>query len=288
MTQLQLFAITEQGPQPLPAPADATDFADLYTGLDLGVYSVLRTFEHNKFLDLDAHLARTVRSIRGLGWDYELDQTRLRRALHRLCTDHPAPETRVRIDVLAAPAHPLGTNSRELIALMPFTPPPPALYREGVTLAFAEGVARAHPDLKTADFASARQRIAAANAAYEYLLVNPQREILEGTSSNFYGVRDGGIYTAGEGVLAGITRRILLALAREHGIPVRLEPVTVDQVAELDEAAISSSSRGLLPVVNIAGQTIGDGRPGPICRTLMTAYDAYVREAVRPAVAEQM
>lgn len=285
MSTLQFFAITDRGPQPLSVPADATDFTGLYTGLELGVYSVLRTFDHNKFLHLEHHLARTQRSMRGLGWAYELDQARLRRALHRLCTAHPAPETRVRIDVLAAPAHALGVDSRELIALMPFTPPPPALYRDGVTLAFATGLSRAHPEVKRADFANARQRIAATATAYEYLMTNARGEILEGASSNFYGVRAGAIYTAGEGVLSGITRRILLDLAAAHEIPVHLTPVGVDQVATLDEAVISSSSRGLMPVVEIAGHPIGDGRPGPIARTLMAAYDAYVRDAVRPAVA---
>lgn len=284
MSQLQLFAITETGPQPLPVPADATDFTPLYEGLDLGVYSILRTFDHTKFLDLDGHLARTQRSMAGLGWDYALDEARLRRALHDVCTAYPHPEMRVRMDVLAAPARPLGSDSRELIALMPFSPPPPELYGNGVALAFAQGLARATPEVKTADFASARQSLQNMPAAYEYLMVNDRGEILEGTSSNFYGVQNGVLYTAGSGVLAGITRRIVLELAAMHDIPVQLEPVAADAIATLDEAAISSSSRGIMPVVSIAGQTIGDGRPGPICRTLMEAYSGYVQSAIRPAV----
>lgn len=284
MSQLQLFAITDTGPQPLAVPDDATDFTPLYAGLDLGVYSILRTFDHNKFLDLDGHLARTGRSMAGLRWDYVLDERRMRRALHQLCTAYPHAEMRARIDVLATPASSLGSDSRELIALMPFSPPPPELYERGVTLAFAEGLARATPEVKTADFANARQQLKPVPNAYEYLMLNEQGEILEGTSSNFYGVRNGVLYTARAGVLSGITRRIVLELAAMVDVPVELEPIAADALHTLDEAAISSSSRGLMPVVSIAGQTIGDGRPGPICRRLMDAYNGYVQNAVQPAV----
>src|SRR5688500_12637048 len=79
MSNLQLFAVTDAGPQPLPVPPTAADFTDLYQGLALGVYSVLRTFEHNKFLWLEHHLARTVSSMKLLGWDYQLDEHSLRR-----------------------------------------------------------------------------------------------------------------------------------------------------------------------------------------------------------------
>jgi branched-subunit amino acid aminotransferase/4-amino-4-deoxychorismate lyase len=55
-------------------------------------------------------------------------------------------------------------------------------------------------------------------------------------------------------------------------------------VVHLSEAAISSSTRGLLPVIRIGGQTIGDGRPGPICRRLMAAYEADVAHTIKSAI----
>ena len=155
--QPQLYALTAAGPQPLPVPPTAADFTDLYDELALGVYSVIRTFHHNRFLHLDHHLVRTVRSMALLGWDYQLDEQRLRRAIHDLCTAYPAPEMRIRIDILAAPATARGSDSRELLALMPFTPPSPTLYVEGVTVGFATGLHRANPLAKTADFAKARK-----------------------------------------------------------------------------------------------------------------------------------
>ena len=108
--------------------------------------------------------------------------------------------------------------------------------------------------------------------------------ILEGTGTNFWAVREGVVYTAGEGVLEGITREILLQLVAELDIPLRLEAVSSADIATLDEAALSGSSRALLPVVSIAGQTVGDGRPGPVTRRILAAYNAFVAENVRTAI----
>jgi branched-chain amino acid aminotransferase len=283
MSDLQLFAITAAGPQPLPTPNDAKDFTDLYHGFALGVYSVIRTYDHNKFLRLDHHLARTVNSMRLLGWDYQLDESRLRQAIHNLCTAFPTPEMRVRIDVLAEPAYSLGTESRELLALMPFTPLPSTYYTQGVTVDFAADLHRINPLIKTADFADARKRSSHSPAAYESLLV-ANGKILEGASSNFYGVRAGVLYTAGQGVLEGITRSVILDLARQLPMPVQLAAITVNEVSELAEAAISSSSRGLLPVVQVGETVIGTGQPGPNTQRLMAAYEAFVAQNVRTAI----
>lgn len=283
MSNLQLFAVTDQGPQPLSIPADAKDFTDLYHGLALGVYSVARTFDHNKFLYLDHHLARTIKSMRLLGWDYHLDERRLRQAIHTLCTAFPAPEMRVRIDVLAEPVRCLGTESRELLALMPFAPLPADYYTRGVRVAFATDLQRANPLIKTADFAEARKRSDSGATSYEVLLVDGDK-ILEGASSNFYGVYNGTLYTAGAGVLEGITRSIVLDLVRQSAIPWQLDPLRMKDIPSLTEAAISSSSRGLLPVVQIGETIIGNGTPGPITRQLMAAYEAFVAAHVLTAV----
>ena len=283
MSDLQLFAITAAGPQPLPTPNDAKDFTDLYHGFALGVYSVIRTYDHNKFLRLDHHLARTVKSMGLLGWDYQLDESRLRQAIHTLCTAFPSPEMRVRIDVLAEPAYRLGTESRELLALMPFTPLPSTYYTQGVTVDFAADLHRINPLIKTADFADARKRSSHSPAAYESLLV-ANGKILEGASSNFYGVRAGVLYTAGQGVLEGITRSVILDLARQLPMPVQLAAIAVNEVSELAEAAISSSSRGLLPVVQVGETVIGTGQPGPNTQRLMAAYEAFVAQNVWTAI----
>jgi branched-subunit amino acid aminotransferase/4-amino-4-deoxychorismate lyase len=137
--------------------------------------------------------------------------------------------------------------------------------------------------------AFAQQRLAVQQSSafqspiYEHLLLNQEGYILEGTGSNFYGIREGVVWTAVEGVLEGITRRIILQLLPPLGIPMRAEAVHRKDAGRLDEAALSSSSRALFPVVEIAGQQIGDGRPGPITRRILAAYQEYVAQHIRPA-----
>ena len=286
MNTVQLFATTLVGPQPLPVPKSAKSFADLYDGLALGVYSALRTFAHEKFLCLQEHIERTKRSMALLGWDYQLDEKLLRQTLHQICSAYPGAEMRVRFDVLAEPADLLGCDSRLLVALMPFLPPPPELYEQGVAVGFAHDLARKRPLVKAAKFAHRRRRRypIGQSGVYEYLMVDENGRLLEGTGTNFYAVRDGIVYTAGKGVLEGITRKIVLDLLPEINVPLRLQAVTEQDISALDEAFLSGSSRAVLPVISIAGQQIGNGRPGVIGRRLLMAYNDFVARSIKTAI----
>jgi branched-chain amino acid aminotransferase len=280
-----LYAVTAEGPVPLPVPSGASGFEGLYDGLELGVYEAMRTFGHHRFLDLGGHMARARHSLERMGWPYLFDEARMRRCLDSVCRAAPFAEMRVRFDVLAAPAVARGSGSRELIALVPFTPPAREIYACGVAVITTSAIARSDPLTKSAEFVERRRRIERATPqAYERLIVDPSGEILEGFSSNFYVVRDGVLVTAGQGVLEGVTRRIVLALAAQRGVPVRLEPPLAAEIAQVQEAAISSSSRGLVPVVRVDGRAIGDGVPGPVIGALSTAYEAFVARSVKPAV----
>jgi len=261
----------------LTPTAAITDFADLPPD---SLYSAFRTFDGNKFLYLEEHLARTRRSVARMGWP-PLDEPLLRRAIDAACTanmpDVPIGDVRMRYDY--------WQNQRLTLALIPFAPPPASLYSDGVHAQVATGVHRHDPLDKTAVFTQTRAAYLQAHAnenAYEYLLSDGDA-LFEGFSSNFYGVRDGVLYTAGDGVLEGITRRIILQLLPTLNIPLRLEAVKLTDLPVLDEAAMSSSSRGLLPIVEINNQRISDGRPGPITRQLIHAYNAFVNKTIQPA-----
>ena len=287
MSDIQLFAVAPAGPKALPVPAGATTVHDIFVGLDLalGVYSTLCTFSHNKFLRLADHLDRLANSMILLGWHYELDRPALRQALHQVCTAFPMPESRARLDVLAAPAATLGSDSRLLIALEPFVPLPEAVYQAGVRAGLTSRLRRTKPLVKDANFvAQRRPYLLEDEQAYEQLLLDDRGYILEGITSNFYAVRDGELRTAGQGVLEGTARNIVLEQARALGILVRFSPVHLDELSQIEEAAMSSASRAIIPIVNIAGQEIGSGRPGPVVERLLGAYRRYVAQEIRFAV----
>ncbi len=280
----QLFLVGDGRVRPLPIPDSAKTFEEMLVGYPLGVYSAFRTFEHNKFLYLEAHLDRLRQSASLLGWDYQLAETPLRYALHQICTAYPLPEARVRVDVLAEPLALQKTSGRLLISLMPFTSPPEAYYREGIRVDVVSGLHRDEPQAKTAVFAQHRRQYQKSSDVYEYLMLDDNGRILEGLTSNFYAVQDGVLRTAGTGILEGITRKIILNLAGELSIPVRLNAVHMDELPHLQEAMISSSSRAVLPVVQIGGQKVADGRPGPVYRRLLAAYNQFVAREVKTAV----
>ena len=118
-------------------------------------------------------------------------------------------------------------------------------------------------------------------AIYDTLLLDENGNILEGLGANFYAVMNDTLRTANEGVLYGTSRQIVLEVAPDV-LPVVTEPVTTDDTPRLQEAFISSSSRTVLPVVEIDGVTIGDGTPGKFTLETRQRYldwtDAHLQE----------
>jgi D-alanine transaminase len=86
-------------------------------------------------------------------------------------------------------------------------------------------------------------------------------------------------------VLEGVARRIVLEVAAAADVPVRLEAARRQDLAAATEAALSSASRAIVPVVQVQDQIIGGGRPGPVVGRLLAAYQAYVAAHLQTAVA---
>ena len=108
----------------------------------------------------------------------------------------------------------------------------------------------------------------------DVLFIAPDGAVLEGTTVNFFIVRNGKLFTADEGVLYGCTRKHILRLARELGIECVLGKLTRNDLASAEEAFISSTTRELHPVIRIDAQQVGNGAPGPVTLRLMGAFEA--------------
>ena len=94
--------------------------------------------------------------------------------------------------------------------------------------------------------------------------------------SNFFYVREGVLHTAGRGVLIGITRQTVIALARFNEIDVHYKALPLNELTSIQEAFITNSSHGIVPVVEIRGETIGNGKVGEMTRRLRGRYDEQV------------
>ena len=234
-----------------------------------GVYTVSNTQRGQRVLHLDAHLDRLEDSARREGFTLKLKRGRLRLALRSMLEEAGYQEMRFRLNV------PRLAPQEMLITIEPWSALPSSLYRDGVRCVSVAGLTRHNPRAKGSAWLQQRGHFKLPPDCYEALMLAADGTLLEGLSSNFHAVLAGELRTAGWGVLAGITRGIVLQLAPQV-LPVRLSGANLDALPLLEEAFLSSSSRGLLPVVNIDGQVIGSGTPGPFTHALSEAFERYV------------
>jgi branched-chain amino acid aminotransferase len=117
-------------------------------------------------------------------------------------------------------------------------------------------------------------REAQSRGAGEALLLNERGEVAEGASSNVFVVRAGALVTPplSAGILAGITRAVVLDLAAELRVPAREQTLWPRDLAEAHEVFITSSLREVAPVTWLDGQKVGEGRPGTLTRRMLAAY----------------
>ena len=241
-----------------------------------GVYTVARTFHGNQTLLLDSHLDRLEQSAHLMEISLSLDRVRLRAALREVLQAGGYEEAKFRITV------PRDQREHIYLAVEPFHPVPDEILKAGAHV-ITVPIMRENPVVKTTAWMSVRRPTydALPQGVYEGIMVGSHGALLEGLSSNFYGVLNGQLHTAMEGVLAGITRVAVLEVARDI-LPVRDDPVCVEDIEHLSEAFLTSSGRGVVPITKINGQPVGPGTVGACVTQLMASYDAWTEAHLEP------
>ena len=115
--------------------------------------------------------------------------------------------------------------------------------------------------------------------AGEGLMLNTEGYVAEGTGDNIFLVRDGKLVTPPPyaGILEGITRNVVMGLARDMGIPVEERLFTLFDVYVADECFLTGTAAEVIPVVKVDGRTIGTGRPGEMTTRLIEAFRTLTR-----------
>jgi branched-chain amino acid aminotransferase len=240
-----------------------------------GAYTTFRTFFENKALHLRQHLSRLKETASLTNFSIELEENQTRTAIRRAIQGNPGDKrVRLTLDLVDRP----GTL---YIQTEPLRTPSLDDYRRGVRTV-TRTLQRENPKAKLTRFISmagdVRQELP--TGIHEALMLDPQGHILEGLSSNFFAVISNEIWTEEEKVLSGITRSIVLEEAKAEGIPVHLKSISMNDLPNVKEAFITSSSRAVLPVTQIDYQTIGDGTPGPITLQLLRRYQERIQHEV--------
>ena len=272
---MKLYSLTDISANEISLP-DMTSLDAITRQLPQGFYSTFRTYASGtRVIGLKAHLSRLYRPATRNDIAPSADITKLRKNLRKILNEYP-DEARIRVM--------MAYDGRIYAAVEPMKPLPPEIYQQGVKVITTD-LQRQTPRLKSTRFIAASdavRELVKGSQVFEALLVKNGR-ILEGMTSNFFYYTQGALGTARKNILLGVTRQAVLRVARGSGFRVVYRSLKQEQVPSLDEAFLTSSSRGIVPIVQIDGMRVGRGTPGNVTRRLMGAYRDYVQR-----IAEQI
>ncbi len=252
------------------------------------VFETLRTYGRTPFA-LRQHLARLQRSASLVAIELPVSLEQLERELLLALEAAGEQESYVRLMITRGQGElglaPSEAEALRVILVEPLTPPPKVQQEDGIAVSLysarratdatdAAGAKVGNYLMSVLALAEARRAGAA-----EALILDREGQVLEGATSNVFVVKDGALVTPpiSVGILPGITRAAVLALAQELGTQVRLSTLDVSALLSADEVFITSSIRELLSVVRVAEHRIADGKPGVLTNRLRGAFQERVR-----------
>jgi branched-chain amino acid aminotransferase len=270
-------------------PAEEARVSVLDNGFAFGdsVYEVLRTYAGLAF-EPGRHFRRLRASAARLGFEVPATDRDLLAQVDGLLARAPKGESYVRIIVTRG----VGDCSYDFTKVVgptvvmiqkPLAAYPARHYEQGIRVA-AVDIRRNHPRALDPAIKSSNllNNILAAREAQsrgcdEPLLLNQEGFLAEGASTNLFVVWEGAILTPplSAGILAGITREVVIELVAGLGLPCHEKPLQLDALLGADEAFMTSTTREVVPVRQVDDSLIGDGRPGPYTGRVMDAFRAY-------------
>ena len=262
------------------------------------VFETFRTYWGHPF-QLNDHLKRLQRSAAGLELPLPHSQNKLRSIVLDSANAYwkrfgKKDELYIRVivsrgygDIGFDPA--LCPHSSLIIIIKKFTPMSQTTYHQGIPVAIVSTIRNSprslDPNIKSGNYLNnvlayleAKKR-----GAFEAIMTNHQGYITEGTVTNIFLVKDNALYTPSLdcGLLRGLTRSLVLKIARKEKIEVYETRINKSTLMHCDECFISSSLKAILPVQSCDAQKIGNGKPGPITRKLMALFKEETQKVIQ-------
>ncbi len=250
-----------------------------------GVFDFLRTYGRTPFR-LREHLERLAYSAAAIDLPLTWSLDELDAIVHETLARNPqASDVSIRLVVTGgySPGFLFPAGDLSLYVLIaPLAPPEPRLLAEGASLVTVDHE-RFLPSVKSLNYITAIRALKQARAAgaIEALYRTRDNRLTECTTSNFFAFKQGRLVTSDVEVLAGITRLVTLEIADDI-YPIDYRTLGYDELGELDEAFITSTTKEIMPIVRVDDVTIGDGRVGPHTQRLMAIWREAVRRETAP------
>jgi branched-chain amino acid aminotransferase len=259
-----------------------------------GIFEGIRSYNGNVFR-LKEHLTRLYESAKSILLEIPLTMEEMEQAVLETVRKNQLRDSYIRLVVSRGPGD-LGLDPRNctspnvIIIADTITLFPQEFYDNGlkvVTVATRRNIPDAlNPKIKSLNYLNnILVKIEAARAGVlEALMLNQDGYVCEGSGDNVFIVKRGKVLTPPTylGALEGVTRNAILELCAENGIVAEEVPFTRHDVFVADECFLTGTAAEVIPVVEVDGRTIGNGKPGKITRLLNEKFRALtLRDGVR-------
>lgn len=254
------------------------------------IYEVLRTYRLRPFAQAE-HLVRLQRSADLVGIALPVTAIDLGHEISATLDAVDHGESYIRV-VVTRGAGPIGldpalaVDAQRIIIVTQLQQPPADLYRTGASIWLVSAGRSADgalpPAAKSGNYLTnlLALRSARQHGAHEAVMLDAAGRVAEGSSSNVFAVVEGELHTPAlhVGLLEGITRSKVIALAHAQGLTVREVELSEQDLRHASEVFLTSTLREILPVTRVDDWTVGDGRPGPVAIALRKTFAQMTNE----------
>jgi len=262
-----------------------------------GLFETMRAYQ-GRIFRLDHHLTRLRRSTQSLGLTHSiLHVVEGKQSLEAACLAtleaNKLKDARLRLTVSAGegdmmPDPSTCSSPTILITAGNLVPLPPEKYESGFKAALSSLHRNSQSPLSRLKSTCYMENILARMAARatgcdEVILLNEQGYLAEGSTTNIFLASNGELITPSleSGVLSGITREVILEIARASNIKTMERQLELKELIEAEEAFVTNSILELMPLTWFEGKPIGTGKPGQLTKELLAAYRKLVDEALQ-------
>ncbi len=247
-----------------------------------GVYEVIPVYNGHSF-QLSNHLARLQASLDGVKMKNPLSTLEWQSMIAQLIERNGCGDQSLYLQVtrgVAARDHvfPKGVTPTVFAMSNPLLSLPENYKKQGIAAITLSDIRWQNCNIKAISLlANSLLKQQALEAGAQEALLIRDGYLTEGAASNAYVVINGTIYTSPKDttILPGITRQVLISLANNAAIPLIEKAVTTTQLQQADEVWVSSSTREILPITELDGDSVGKGVPGPLWQQIDKLYQHY-------------
>ncbi len=250
-----------------------------------GVYEVIPVFA-NKMLRFDEHIQRLQNSLDRISLPNPFDRAEWKKIFSKLLVNNPGEDRAIYLQLSRGVynkrdlsfSHQSGVDATVFVMVLNVVAPDIEVISAGISAITVNDFRWDACDIKSTSLvANVILRQQATVADVDDAILIKRGVVTEGTASNVFLVKDSVLITppAGQQLLPGITRDLVIEIAKNNAIIVEEREVQESELYKADEIWMTSSTREIAPVIELNGEVVGSGSAGALWKNMMTLYQKY-------------